>query len=120
MVWTKTPGIANEIVSKPGLLFASEMAWRKEPGPPSVVLITKKLLARANGVVREKTARMTANARLIRAVVAIFPGVGNAERRAGWMSSHYPQRTRTGQDYAGSQRRKSSSNTILLILLILP
>jgi hypothetical protein len=34
------PGILNEILSRPEWAFASMIAWRNDPAPLSVVLVT--------------------------------------------------------------------------------
>ena len=45
MVCAPEPGIANVIASAPGFAFASRMAWRSEPTPPSSMFVTTKLAA---------------------------------------------------------------------------
>src|SRR6266542_1019019 len=40
MVWTPAPGVLKTIVSAPEVALASRIAWRKEPGPESFVLVT--------------------------------------------------------------------------------
>ena len=41
--------ICTAMVSAPGLDAASSRAWRSEPGPASLVLVTSKLVAEAGG-----------------------------------------------------------------------
>src|SRR4029077_14083013 len=49
MVCTPEPGMLNWIrfvvFGGGGLLFESKMAWRSEPAPPSLVLVTVKVIA---------------------------------------------------------------------------
>ena len=40
IVRTPVPGMLNAIVSAPEWLFASRIAWRNDPGPVSIVLVT--------------------------------------------------------------------------------
>jgi hypothetical protein len=39
------PEMLKAIVSAPGLLLASKIAWRKEPAPLSAVFVTVKVFA---------------------------------------------------------------------------
>src|SRR5262249_55289279 len=41
IVCTEPPGMSKAIVSRPGALLASRIAWRSEPGPESAVLVTR-------------------------------------------------------------------------------
>jgi hypothetical protein len=50
IVWTPEPGIANAIVSGPGLVFASRIAWRRLPAPESAVVVTVKVAAVSGAV----------------------------------------------------------------------
>ena len=45
MVWTPAPGMAKTIVSAPGAVSASRIAWRSDPAPESLVLVTVKVAA---------------------------------------------------------------------------
>src|SRR3712207_3683365 len=46
MVWPPSPGIANLISCEPApALFASMIAWRRDPAPLSAVVVTVKLAA---------------------------------------------------------------------------
>jgi hypothetical protein len=52
IVWTPEPVIANAIVSKPGLAFASRIAWRRLPAPESAVVVTVKVAAVSGAATR--------------------------------------------------------------------
>src|SRR5262245_37024484 len=41
IIWTPSPEILKAIRSRPGLLLAQLMASRKDPGPVSLVLVTR-------------------------------------------------------------------------------
>src|SRR5438105_15827026 len=47
MVWRPAPGMAKTMVSGPGFVLASRMAWRREPRPESKLLTTVSVDARA-------------------------------------------------------------------------
>src|SRR5262245_46159355 len=42
MTWLPAPGMLKRMVSAPGLALALVMAWRNDPGPASLVLLTVK------------------------------------------------------------------------------
>src|SRR6476620_5623740 len=71
-------GISKRMVSRPPIALASRIASRKEPTPLSFVFVTRKSSAVAAVDATKKSARMTGNTRLMRFVVAIFAGAGNA------------------------------------------
>ncbi len=45
IVCTPEPGIAKAMSSLPGFAFAERIAWRSEPAPESLVLVTVKVAA---------------------------------------------------------------------------
>src|ERR1017187_10418614 len=47
MVCTPAPGMLKVMTSAPGLLLALAMAWLNEPAPELAVLVTTKVVARA-------------------------------------------------------------------------
>jgi hypothetical protein len=53
-VWTPPPGIANAIVSIPGVEFASRIACRKVPGPLSAVFVTVNVAAHRGAAKRKR------------------------------------------------------------------
>jgi hypothetical protein len=62
IVFTPPPGMLKVIVSRPGLAFASVMAWRSDPGPLSLVFVTVKVAARAESgamMVGNRTVQMS-------------------------------------------------------------
>ena len=71
MVWTPVEGIANAIVSAPGLPFASRMAWRSDPAPESAVVVTVKVAAPAPVAASPRQADAATRPRAIRALVSM-------------------------------------------------
>src|SRR4051812_26609191 len=91
IVWTPAPGIAKAIVSAPGVALESRIAWRRDPAPESVVVVTVKVAAESDAAAAKKS---TAACRTRRTTVRdvgrknAFRSTPFGSRRISMISSH--------------------------------